>query len=65
MASDDELNGFDEFSLTSNMSGASELFNECALFNSKGTTTHPLDNELQNASSSKADEMTLDASIPA
>ena len=65
MASEDELNGFDEFSLTSNMSGASELFNECALFNSEGTSTHPLDNELRDTSSSKADELTLDASIPA
>ena len=65
MASEDELNGFDEFSLTSNMSGASELFNECALFNSESTSTHPLDNELRDTSSSKADELTLDASIPA
>ena len=52
-------------SLTTNMSGASELFNECALFNGDGTSTHPLDNELRGTSSSKADELTLDASIPA
>ena len=65
MVSENELNGFDGMSLKTNMSGASELYNECALFNSDGTSTHPLDNELRDTSSSKADELTLDASIPA
>ena len=65
MASEDSLNGFDGISLTTNMSGASSLFNKCTLFNGKGTSTHPLDNELRDTSSSKANELTLDASIPA
>ena len=65
MASDNELNGFDGMSLTTNMSGASELFNECTFFNGESTSTHPLDNELRDTSSLKADELTLDASIPA
>jgi len=65
MVSDGTLNGLDAISLTTNMSGTSSLFNEVTLYNSESTSTHPLDNELRNTSSSKADESTLDASVPA
>ena len=38
---------------------------EVTLYNGESTSTHPLDNELQDKSSSKADESILDASVPA
>ena len=65
MVSDGSLNGLDAISLTTNMSGTSSLFNEVTLYNSESTSTHPLNNELRDTSSSKADESTLDASVPA
>ena len=51
--------------MTTNKSGTSELFNECALFNSEGTSMNPLDNNMRDTNLLKADEFTLDASISA
>ena len=51
--------------MTTNMSGTSKLFNECALFNSEGTSMNPLNNNMRDTNLLKANEFTLDASISA